>query len=182
MKLSDALDLFDNEEVTSDVQNNLCLITHEPIKNEITLKCSHKFEYEAIFNNLKITQRTYNYHSCPYCRSTFKNFIPYYEECIERDDTFRNLFKKNDYLKCTHKFISGKRKGQCCGRDAHKFKTGIYCTTHSRPKPKIGTTKPVTKCQCSKILKNGNRCRNKVFNIDMDLCKLHYNKSQESDI
>ena len=46
MKLSDALKLFD--EVQSDNSVKECLITRQEIKNEMTLKCNHSFEYDAL--------------------------------------------------------------------------------------------------------------------------------------
>ena len=170
MNLSDAFNLLESE--NCDSQSRECLITREPIKYEIKLKCGHYFEYSALLNNLKNTQQTFKYHSCPYCRSIFKNFIPLYEVCVDEHskDIDYKMFRKNDYLTCHHVFSSGKRKGECCTKNANKYKTGIFCPFHLKQK------QCKNQCSCSKILKNGKTCKNAMYDADGQLCKLHYNK------
>ena len=171
MNLSDALKLLDEDELQSSTRE--CLITREPIKHEMNLKCGHSFEYIALLNNLKVTQRMFNYHSCPYCRSVFNNFIPLYEECIEDipKDMDVKIFRKNDYLTCEHVFSSGKRKGQCCPKTANKYKNGNFCTFHVKQK-KYHDNDNI--CSCVKILKNGKSCKNKMYDTSSQLCKLHH--------
>ena len=169
MNLSDAFNLLESDKCISSSYE--CLITREPIRHEIKLKCGHCFEYSALINNLKNTQQTFNYHSCPYCRRSFKNFIPLYEECLDEipKDINCKIFNKNDYLTCQYIFSSGKCKGEFCSKNANKYKDGIFCPSH------LKQTQNKNKCSCSKILKNGKKCKNKIYDVKTQLCKRHYN-------
>lgn len=171
MNLSDALKLLDGHELQSSTLE--CLITRQTIKHEMKLKCGHSFEYSALLNNLNVTQNIFNHHSCPYCRSVFKNFIPLYEECIEEipKDMDIKIFRKNDYLACQHIFSSGKRKGQCCPKNANRYKNGDFCTFHVKQKKYHDND---NMCSCVKILKNGKSCKNKMYDASSQLCKLHH--------
>jgi hypothetical protein len=139
MKLEDALLWVENEcqnqnNNDNDINENqeLCPITKQPIVNKITLFCGHSFEYMALF---KETQNYRKFHKCPYCRRVFNNYIPYYdlEELRESgENDYIGRYFKNEYLTCSHVFKSGKNKGKCCGKVAHKFGDHILCTTHIR--------------------------------------------------
>ena len=168
MKLSDAL-LWAEDENT--VNDNVCLITKEKIKNEIKLPCGHIFEYDALLNNFlnTIGPKIFYMHKCPYCRTEHNGFIPYYKTDKNHDI---NQFKRtnNTYFKCSHVFKGGKNKGNNCTSCAHKFENGIYCIKHYSYYNKL-QNKP----RCSKILKNGNRCKCNVFDKETKLCKRHFN-------
>ena len=59
---------------------NTCLISKEPILENITLPCSHSFEYVYLYEELKVQkQRHRNYFKCPYCRHVYFGTIPYYD-------------------------------------------------------------------------------------------------------
>lgn len=172
MNLCDALKLVEPNDCIKTSQLE-CLITRQQIEHEIKLKCGHSFEYIALFRNLKATQSTYNHHSCPYCRTSFKNFIPFYEKCFDHSLGKKTIFfRKNDYLTCSHTFVSGKRKGQTCEKYANLYKVGCYCPIHFKKQTNAKTqTNP--SFQCSEMLKIGRRCRNKTQDGKTKLCKIH---------
>lgn len=170
MNLKDAFELIDAESNKSTKKE--CLITRQPIENEISLKCGHCFEYNALLQNMMYTQTVYNFHRCPYCRRKFENFIPFYEINDNIENVYnknKQVFKKNDYLRCHHVFCSGKNKNNLCGKSANKFNTGIFCYQH------YNKSKSTNKLPCSKILKNGNQCKCKMYDSESKLCKRHYN-------
>jgi len=182
MKLSDALKLVDEDETDSSSRKE-CLITRQEIKNEITLKCNHSFEYDALLKQIFECQVSYYYHKCPYCRKINSGFIPFHqnpdderygEELLKEIN--RNIFKKNDYITCSYCFVGGKNKGKMCGNVGHKFNEGNYCFTHYKQITKQKTITEVIKPkkqQCCKILKNGNQCKLKCFNTKNGFCKRH---------
>jgi hypothetical protein len=68
----------------------LCLITNAPLKeNFVTLGCKHKFNYDAIYNDIYCHKKKYNSMErcalkpkeirCPYCRTIHKDLLPYVE-------------------------------------------------------------------------------------------------------
>jgi len=82
--------LDDKSETTIDSDNQLCLITNTPLtENYITLDCNHKFNYDAIFNDILCHKTKYNSMErnlikqqelrCPYCRTIQKSLLPYVE-------------------------------------------------------------------------------------------------------
>ena len=191
MKLSDALKLIKNEEENNIINNyeNVCLISKEKIKNKITLNCNHNFEYlylyKEILQSTKNKYKNINYingFSCPYCRFEHKYFLPYnnniseLNKIIDGTDTIAiNKKFKNEILKCTCILKSGKNKGSPCNKQAHYFGDEILCMSHYKnniKNKKICNNKKCVKEQCSKILKNGNQCKNKMHRDN--LCKLHY--------
>ena len=168
MKLNDALEWLENEVVSS--QDNTCAITKQPIQYNIALHCSHVFEYDALFQNLITTQKRHDYHVCPYCRKKFDGFIPYYETNMARK--YRPAMFKNDYLKCSHVYKSGKKKNCPCENHGQKFKNGIFCYRHKRQQD----MKQVFEINvCSATLKSGKPCSCKVFDSESQLCKRHLN-------
>jgi hypothetical protein len=73
--------------------SNLCLITNQPLVDKfVTLKCGHKFNYVALYNDLINHNTKFNSLEasngrlsgneirCPYCRSKENSVLPYYEE------------------------------------------------------------------------------------------------------
>ena len=136
MKLSEAFKLFGDDNGESSTRKE-CLITRQEIKNEIILKCNHSFEYDALLKGLFGTQPHFDYHKCPYCRKVHSGFIPFCQDIDSKEcgdellNTInRNVFKKNDYITCSHCFVSGKNKGKICGKNGHKFNEGNYCFAH----------------------------------------------------
>ena len=70
-------------------EDNICLITNENLKdNNIELNCGHKFNYEALYNEV-IYQKTrklldnaqlkINEVKCPYCRNVTNKLLPFYK-------------------------------------------------------------------------------------------------------
>lgn len=80
----------DEENQTFGIDTNKCLITLSPLdNNHVTLECGHKFNYNAIFNDVynhkKIFQHLEsirlkdNQLRCPYCRNIQQKILPYIE-------------------------------------------------------------------------------------------------------
>ena len=77
--LKDYADFFSEIEKDSNEDNsNMCLISQQPLENNhVTLNCGHKFNYDAIFNDVYNhkkkfmsleTSRLKSYQiRCPYC-------------------------------------------------------------------------------------------------------------------
>lgn len=88
-ELYKSLDDDENEEDNI----NMCLITNEPLTDKfVQLKCSHKFNYHAIYKDLVTHKAKFNKMEsssgwlkeneirCPYCRKKLTQQLPYYEE------------------------------------------------------------------------------------------------------
>jgi hypothetical protein len=91
-ELYKSLDEQTNEHKTEE-DNNFCLITNQPLTdNYVTLGCSHKFNYVALYHDIKNHKLKYNHLEgtqsklktneirCPYCRYRQCGVLPYYEE------------------------------------------------------------------------------------------------------
>lgn len=120
----------------SNVQTE-CLISFEPLEeNNIELDCYHKFNYDAIFNELykqKYSKSRYEVQSlklyqvkCPYCRKITNGILP-------SRIGYQNINYVNYPIKyqinpdrCKHVFKYGKRKGLHC----HKKCNGDFCKQH----------------------------------------------------
>ena len=181
MKLNDALNWLDTieQDASPDV---CCYITKQPIVYQMKLKCGHTFEYNALYSHYRKTQMNISCHNCPYCRSCIPMNIPYNEEALNmehKDARYRNSYFKNNYLKCSYQYKSGKQKNMKCTNCAHYFKRGIYCFKHEKQlankEEKKASSKETNIVYCSKVLKNGNTCKCKMFDVDTQLCKRHYN-------
>lgn len=79
-----------NEKIDKNAVNELCLITNAPLtENFVTLGCNHKFNYEAIYNDIYSHKKNYNSMErlavkqkqirCPYCRTIHNELLPYIE-------------------------------------------------------------------------------------------------------
>jgi hypothetical protein len=75
---------------TEEEDENTCLITNTVLKeNYVTLDCSHKFNYDAIFNDIYNHKKIYNIMEkhclksseirCPYCRNIQQKLLPFVE-------------------------------------------------------------------------------------------------------
>ena len=118
---------------------NVCLITNNLLTdNFVKLCCGHKFNYEAIFNevikqkvkynHLEVTRLKKNQIKCPYCRTIQNGLLPYVEgfekiRWVNHPEALQCLPNK-----CTYIFASGKKKGQACGKCCSKK----YCTAHEK--------------------------------------------------
>jgi hypothetical protein len=90
-ELYKSLDIEETNEKTEE-DNNLCLITNQPLVDKfVNLNCGHKFNYVALFLDLKNHKQKFNgmegsnklsIHEirCPYCRTKQQGVLPYYEE------------------------------------------------------------------------------------------------------
>ena len=182
-----------------DDEDNLCLITNNILENNhITLDCNHKFNYSAIFNEIKNQKLNRNTKEvqylqlgqikCPYCRYVQKGLLP------DRDN-FPNIrgvnwpkslqFKPDN---CEYIFLSGKKKNTTCNKKC----IGKYCPSHQKimekrlnkqqkssinndVKQKIKTEFTIN--TCSYVFKRGKnkglqcKCK-KIF--ENGYCKTHY--------
>lgn len=176
MKLKDALLWYDDN--TTNEEENTCLITKQPIQHEITLKCNHSFEYDALLKHYIKTKSQYLTHSCPYCRKIHDGFIPLYESCDFINTIYepnrKRYFKNNSYLTCSYCMKSGKNKGTICGKVGHKYNNGNYCTRHHGLILKSIAKSTTPFVSCFKILKSGSQCKCKMFDQETGFCKRHY--------
>ena len=158
---------------------NTCLISRIPLtENFIELECSHKFNYNAIFNEVR-NQKIRNHLEsiklrdsqikCPYCRSVQSSILPFYPEL----EPLR-IRGVNSPLKfcmgvqnCTYEFKSGKNKGKSCGKNCF----GNFCNTHKKIK-NIAKNNNIQE-KCTEILKNGKQCSRNLKK--QGLCIQHYN-------
>ena len=141
--------------MTLNLENEeLCLISKEPIINKITLACNHSFEYYYLYQEIKQqSQRHKSYFKCPYCRNKYNGTIPYYEiEDVE----------KINYINNTNKSLLPILKCSECNLNANKYKIGIFCMKHYK-------NNIIQKCEA--LCKNGNQCNNKA--IQDKLCNKH---------
>ncbi len=145
---------LNKEEEDSD--ENICLISHEPLIPEETIRlmCGHRFNYGPLFkeivnqkknhNVLEVRRLSYNQLKCPYCRSIQNKLLPYFSNI----DGVSRVWGVNhpqrcemtNYLNnCQHQFKSGKRKGQLCS----KYCIYKFCPQHSIVKSNIKSIESV---------------------------------------
>ena len=163
-----------------DIHNeNTCLISRIPLtENFIELECSHKFNYNALFKEVK-NQKIKNHLEtiklrdsqikCPYCRSVQSSILPFYPEL--EPQRIRGV---NSPLKfcmgvqnCTYEFKSGKNKGKSCG----KYCFGNFCNIHKKIKKIVKND--IIQEKCTEILKNGKQCSRNLKK--QGFCIQHYN-------
>ena len=133
---------------------NICLISKEPIINNITLLCNHSFEYYYLYEEIKQQKsRHKQYFKCPYCRTKYNGTIPYYET----DDV-----EKIAYINNTNKTLLPILKCSICNSNANQYKIGIFCLKHYKNE---------SSSKCIGICKNGKKCNNKA--IQHQLCNVH---------
>ena len=174
----------DDEYVNDNVNNNNCLISHEPLDDsKINLPCGHSFNYfplyKEIYNQKKIknvTEIVYlkvNQIKCPYCRAIHNYLIPYRE--MEGVSLVYSVNSPRKYVyyesKCEYVYSKGKNAGSICGIRC----MGKYCNSHKKylNDKTIGKTNIKSKVEeihkCKHILlrgpNKGNECGNKVCKI-----------------
>lgn len=141
-----------------DCGEEVCLIDGTPIKEPfIELKCSHKFNYLSILNEISVQKKYNNLETqklhpfqikCPYCRTIHNGILPYYQTLFAEKIKGINwppskVFKPN---KCEGVLKSGKRKGEKCSKSC----INKYCTIHSK-------MNLVSYNVCNSLLKSGGR-------------------------
>jgi len=135
-ELYKSLDEPESQEESAD----LCLITNSPLtENFVTLNCNHKFNYDAIYNDIHCHKKKYNSMErsavkqkeirCPYCRTIHPSLLPhiegypkvhgvnYYDEKFEITSTYNNC-------------ISDYTKGVCCYVSAPVDNITPKCNVH----------------------------------------------------
>jgi hypothetical protein len=135
-ELYKSLDEPESQEESAD----LCLITNSPLtENFVTLNCNHKFNYDAIYNDIHCHKKKYNSMErcsvkqkeirCPYCRTIHPSLLPhiegyqkvhgvnYYDEKFEITSTYNNC-------------ISDYTKGVCCYVSAPVDNITPKCNIH----------------------------------------------------
>ena len=205
--IEDSINFYDELNNTDDEEENCCLISGLPLtKNKVVLECGHEFNFQPIYNEV-INQKIKNKHThysndrllyhqikCPYCRNIQNKLLPHVK--INKSMNYISGVNSPEkfcmkYHCCKYKLISGKNKGNICGKLGY-FNTDItnemyddsYCMTHhnvinkklSSINNNIITNSITDLCKCSAILKSGKRkgglCNAKVFQ-DGTYCKRH---------
>uniref|UniRef100_A0A6C0BYW1 SAP domain-containing protein n=1 Tax=viral metagenome TaxID=1070528 RepID=A0A6C0BYW1_9ZZZZ len=136
------LSLLEEDDVTDN--DNECLITSTKLTdNFITLPCTHKFNYEPLFEAVKIQKlsktsyRTLhlaiNEIQCPYCRTIHNKLLPF----VPTEANKRTIISINapdkfcmHHMECSWKFKSGIRKNTLCNCKAYKSEVGVFCKSH----------------------------------------------------
>ena len=124
----------------------LCLVTREPLEpNHVTLACGHKFNYLAIYNELKLLRRrsarpydtsyvNMREIRCPYCKEVTTGILPYVPTLVPELTRGLNSPQSQSIGKCTceHVLTRGQRKGQMCGKAGFMYKGKGICLAHWR--------------------------------------------------
>ena len=194
-KLENGVDFYNilKKELTDDGiinTDDICLISRQPLeKNNVELPCKHKFNYLSLYHELLVQKHSYNSHNsvhlqynqikCPYCRGISNRLIPYLNipgvaKTHGVNYPLRLCMKLYD---CQWTYKNGKRKGQCCPKNAYESTTGTYCEQHKKMEDRRqAKIKLKIKNGCISLLKSGKRkgetCNCKSFKDNM--CKRHY--------
>jgi hypothetical protein len=124
------------------MDDNVCLLTGLPlVKNHIKLPCSHKFNYEALYNEVRNQKQynEYNIHTlqineikCPYCRNVSNNLLPYVPVIKKKKINGVNSPDKYtmNYKHCSYQFMRGKNKGSACNENGFETDRGDLCEMH----------------------------------------------------
>lgn len=134
-----------NNEDDTEEEEEVCLISHEPLIRQQTVKllCGHKFNYLPLFNEiynqkkclnvLEVKRLSINQLKCPYCRNIQNKILPY----IPQIDGVKRVYgvnspekweMKNYLCNCNYIYKSGKKKGFMCGKRSLEEK----CIYHSK--------------------------------------------------
>lgn len=165
-------------------EDNTCLITNENLRdNNIELNCGHKFNYEALYNEvvyqktrklLDNAQLKINQVKCPYCRNVTNKLIPFYKYYSVKQ--VRGVTYPEEYCMKIYE-CEDVKNGKKCTKSGCKTENGIFCNKH------LVTTK-----EDEIILKNENK---DVFNyykkkkmvelkkiLNLNHCKVGGNKEE----
>tara|TARA_B100002019_G_C21238731_1_gene584252 strand:+ start:905 stop:1747 length:843 start_codon:yes stop_codon:yes gene_type:complete len=172
--------LLQEDDDDPDNYDNKCLISNEKLEDTcISLECNHKFNYKHIYNEV-YKQKTQPWHSeinkvkntqlkCPYCRNIQTGLLPYREgySKVKYVNWPPSLMMLPDL--CGYVFISGKRKGQTCGKKC----SGKYCISHEnimlkREKKKLEKEKKKLEKEKKKLEKVKTKSKAKLDKIKND--------------
>ena len=159
---TEMLEMLDKED---DNKENNCLIDGDTLKeNHIELKCSHKFNYLSLLNEIMIQKKKNHLEThkikpfqikCPYCRTIHDGILPYILN--QFSDKIKGVnwppSKVLKFKKCTSVLKSGKRKGEICGISC--FNT--LCNRHTTKKIVPQKNSISNALLCKGILKSGKR-------------------------
>lgn len=153
--------LDDKSETTTESDNNLCLITNMPlIENYVTLECKHKFNYDAIFNDILCHKTKYNSMErnlikqqelrCPYCRTIQKSLLPYVEgykkvNGVNYNDESQDKQKYNSYCYGSD-YLVGKCEYNSIAKDANN--NTVDNVTHACYNKYVKLLDSTGKCYC----------------------------------
>lgn len=187
---------LENPESDED-NNNICLISHEPLtNNHIKLSCSHKFIYKHIFNEVELQKNNPNLleiqklkkfqFKCPYCRSVENGVLPWqapFPQIYGINWPASQFIKIN---KCGYIFKSGKKKGKFCNSKC----VDEYCKSHqriikNRNNKKTLNVKPsvqINKCKCQGITKKGTQCSRRPHAMTGGIYCMQHGKSYSQNI
>ncbi len=114
---------LDDEEDKSDVDNNVCLITNQPLVDKyVTMDCGHKFNYISIYKDIINHKQKFNVMEggqgklnvnqirCPYCRKKQTTLLPFYEELGLAKVNGVNYYDPN----IKYKPVRASNKGEPC--------------------------------------------------------------------
>lgn len=113
---------LDEEENKVETDNNLCLITNQPLIDKyVELNCGHKFNYIPLYNDIYNHKKKFNNMEgsmsllkvneirCPYCRKKQLGVLPYYSELISIKTNgvnfYDNTLSQNNYTNGKCEFI-----------------------------------------------------------------------------
>ena len=134
-------DINTNEDINTyediNEENNRCLITNEKLKNNyIELYCGHKFNYEALYNEVfyqKTRKLLDNAHlkineiKCPYCRNISNKLLPYYTYYSVKNT--RGVTYPEEYCLKIHE-CEHIKNGKKCTKSGCETENGIFCNKH----------------------------------------------------
>lgn len=153
-----------------------CLISGEKLEfNHVTLICGHKFNYNAIYNEVvyqKIGQgpsladhRKLNLKElrCPYCRNIQNKLLPFnasYGKIIGVNYPVKHCMS---LFKCKHETKSGKLCSKPCDE--------LYCKKHLML---LKEKEENSKMRCICLTQKGLQCKNKgKLSTQGFICKIH---------
>ena len=163
----------------SSFDDELCLISNLPLDdNPIELSCTHKFNYNSIFNEVKY-QKTHSHHletqklshseiKCPYCRTIQKGLLPCrtnYENITGVNWPKKYQYKSNI---CGYTFLSGKRKGGTCGKKC----LAKHCEGHLK----------ILESRKAKKVKEKKKQNQSSNNINTNMCKYIFTKGKKKNL
>tara|TARA_Y100000389_G_scaffold124515_2_gene121894 strand:- start:14423 stop:15046 length:624 start_codon:yes stop_codon:yes gene_type:complete len=130
----------DNNEV---IIEETCLISSLPLlNNSIKLNCGHRFNYVALYNEVKNQKRysvnetthlSLNEIKCPYCRRITPKLLPYlpcYPGITRITGVNSPQHHCMDHKYCKWKFKSGKNKNNFCNKPGFDSDYGECCKQH----------------------------------------------------
>jgi uncharacterized Zn finger protein (UPF0148 family) len=150
-----------DEPETQEETTEMCLITNAPLKeNFVTLGCNHKFNYDAIYNDIYCHKKKYNSMErcalkhkeirCPYCRTIHKELLPYVDgyQKVHGVNHYDEMQDKSDYTYHS------------------EFKPGVCAYVLPTSNAIENSVVPSQKCP---------NCYVKMFQIDnKTYCSIHY--------